>query len=105
MTSCYCPLPANWDACCKEIHTLLLSFYPPTKLCPNGYQDRTYLKPVFYLAPIKEHPETYPLLSRLTTKHQKRHISIFLKLQGRNPRSVTVGAERVWVHPEVVVSA
>jgi len=87
------PLPANWARCQKEIDALLRSHYP-------DYESRVYLKPIYYIDSIT--PGKYPLLSQLSRKYQKRHISIFLKQQGRIPRSTTIGVERCWMLPEAV---
>jgi hypothetical protein len=84
------PVPANWAKCQKEIDALLRFYYP-------DYEERVYLKPVYYLQDIIDHPEKYPLLAELSVKYQKRHISIFLKQHGRIPRSTTPGVERTWM--------
>lgn len=95
MTSSIGPLPLNWTRAQVEIDALLRSYY-------SDYETRVYLKPVYYLDGIREQPEKYPILSQLNRKYQKRHISMFLKQQGRVPRSTTVGAERTWMLPEAV---
>jgi hypothetical protein len=73
-----------------EIDALLRYHY-------QDYEERVYLKPVYYLDEITRHPEKYPLLSKLIVKHQKRNISYFLKGQGRVPRSRTIGRENTWM--------
>ena len=89
------PLPVDWTKCQKEID-ILLRFYDPV------YEQRIYLKPAFYIYDIADRPERYPTLAKLSVKHQKRHISIFLKERGRVPRSKTQGAARVWMIPGVI---
>ena len=84
------PLPAHWTKYQVEIDALLRHHYP-------DYESRVYLKPVYYLGEIADHPEKYPLLSKIIVKHQKRNISYFLKQQGRIPRSTTIGRENVWM--------
>lgn len=92
MTPSLGSLPRNWEKARVEIDTLLRSYY-------SDYETRVYLKPVYYIDGIRDEPEKYPILSQLSKKYQKRHISLFLKAQGRIPRSITVGAERTWMLP------
>ena len=95
MTRSTQPIPVNWTKCQKEIDSLL-RFYDPE------YESRTYLKSGFYIHDIADHPEKYPLLAALSPQLRKRHISIYLKQQGRIPRTHTIGVEIVWMLPGVL---
>lgn len=90
------PIPKNWTGCQIEIDRLLRSFYP-------DYEERIYLKPVYYISRIKDHPEQYPFLSQLVPQFQKRHISLFLQQQGRVMRAGSKMNAHTWMLPEAVI--
>ena len=83
-------LPQHFEKYAVEIDALLRSFYP-------DYEQRIYLKPVYYISGIQQDPELYPLLSGLPVKFQKRYISLFLKEQGRVARNGNQTNARIWM--------
>lgn len=83
-------LPYNFDKYAPEIDALLRSYYP-------DYEERKYLKPVYYVDGIKSEPDRYPLLAGLPVKFQKRYISLFLKAQGRVARNGNQTNARIWM--------
>jgi hypothetical protein len=85
----------SWEKYRDEIDSLLRSYY-------SDYEERTYLKPVYYVDGIKHDPGLYPMLSGLPVNMQKRYISFFLKEQGRVPRNGNQDG-RVWVLPGAAV--
>ena len=89
-------LPQNWPEYRVEIDALLSSYYP-------NYQERVYLKPVYYVSGIHHDPGLYPILSRIPVKVQKRYISLFLKEQGRISRGAGGSGGKIWMFPEVAV--
>jgi hypothetical protein len=86
----------HWPEYQKEIDALLRAADPT-------YEQRVYLKPLFYVDGIATNPERYPLLARKTESLQKRYISAFLKEQGRISRNGRTFNARVWMLAEVVV--
>ena len=86
--------PYHWPKYQVEIDALLRSFYP-------DYEERIYLKPIYYISGITHDPELYPMLADLPVSLQKRYISLFLKDQGRVARNGKVTNARVWILPGV----
>jgi hypothetical protein len=82
----------NLDKYRREIDALLRSYYP-------DYEQRIYLKPVYYVSGIQHDPGLYPLLSELPVKFQKRYISLFLKDQGMVARNGNQTNARIWMLP------
>jgi hypothetical protein len=89
-------LPHHWPKLRVEIDALLRSYYP-------DYEERIYLKPVYYVSGIQHDPGLYPLLSDLPVKFQKRYISLFLKEQGRVPRNENVLCANTWMLPGAAI--
>jgi hypothetical protein len=85
-------LRAGWIKFREEIESVLRETDPE-------YRKRIYIKPVYWIDPIRENPDKFPLLSRLTPRLQKRYMSYFLKDQGRVARSQTLNAT-VWMIPD-----
>jgi hypothetical protein len=86
----------SWEKYRVEIDSLLRSYY-------SDYEERIYLKPVYYVDGIKHDPGLYPMLSELPVNMQKRYISFFLKEQGRVPRNGNQTNARVWILPGAAV--
>jgi len=86
----------SWNKYRKEIDALLRSYYP-------DYEERIYLKPVYYVDGISHDPGLYPMLSKLPVNMQKRYISFFLKEQGRVARNGNQTNARVWILPGAVL--
>jgi len=81
-----------------DIDTLL-------RVTDTKYEERVYIKPIYWMDDLHEHPEKYPKLSTLHITLQKRYISYFLKEQGRLKRGTGTShtcRANVWVLPEMV---
>lgn len=82
----------------SEIDTLL-------RITDPNYEQRVYIKPIYWMEDLREHPEKYPKLSTLHASLQKRYISYFLKEQGRVKRGAgdsRLAKTNVWMLPEMV---
>lgn len=78
---------------------LLLSTHDP------NYKERTYIKPIYWMDDLKEHPWRYPKLAAETPILQKRYVSMYLKWQGRVARGgqdvkSSKSRTNVWMLPE-----
>ena len=88
--------PYHWQKYREEIDHLLRSYY-------SDYEERIYLKPVYYIQGIRHDPGLYPMLSDLPVKRQKQLISLFLKDQGRISRGGKKLCATVWMLPGAAV--
>jgi len=91
----YKNLPSNWLNIREEIGNLLLEGDPT-------YKKRLYITPSRYIWGIKDYPDKYPGLSKLTTPLQKRYISYFLIEQGRIKRGTKTSKSQVWMLSEAL---
>ena len=91
----YKNLPKDWLMIREEVSRLLTEGDPT-------YKERLYISPSRYLWWIKDYPEKYPVLSKLTSPLQKRYISYFLIEQGRVKRGTKTSKSQVWMLKEAV---
>jgi hypothetical protein len=86
--------PVNWTEFKEEIAKFL------QKTCP-GYRKKLYITPGLYRNEIEENPEEYPLLNSVTVSIRTRHISYFLREQGRI-RGRGNNKRQMWVLPKAL---
>lgn len=91
----YKNLPEGWLKIREEVSLLLMEGDP-------DYKKRLYITPSRYLWGIKDSPDKYPLLSKLTHPLQKRYISYFLIGQGRVKRGTKTSKSQVWMLKEAL---